>query len=142
MGLRGPKRELDSRRGAAEFGPGAQAVQEQLPAPDELTAAEARLFQRLVAENTAAGVSVRLVDRHQYAELCRLMIQLEATREDVRLALAVSRRISDLRAELGMGPRARYRAGQPDVEPRPVTPSPVAQVLALAKARRDVTPSF
>jgi hypothetical protein len=140
MGLRGPKRELDSRRGAAEFGPRAQVVQEQLPTPDDLTAAEARLFRQLVAENRAAGVSIRAIDGHQYVELARLMVQLDELRADVRLALAVSRRISDLRSELGMGPRARYRAGQPDVEPRPVEPSPVARILALAKARRDVTP--
>jgi len=135
MGLRGPRRALDSRRGSVEFGQGAAIVQEAIEPPAGLNRQEARLFRQLVAENVAAGVAVRLVDRHQYRELSRLMIQLEATQEDVRLALAVSRRISDLRAELGMGPRARYRAGQADVQTAPKAPSKVQKILALAKAR-------
>lgn len=135
MGLRGPRRALDSRRGSLEFGQGAAIVQEAIEPPAGLSRQEARLFRVLVLENTAAGVSVRGVDRHQYAELCRLMVQLGTLQDDVRLALAISRRISDLRAELGIGPRARYRAGQPDVQPAPKAPSKVQQILALAKAR-------
>lgn len=135
MGLRGPRRALDSRRGSLEFGQGAAIVQEAIEPPAGLSRQEARLFRQLVAENMAAGVSVRLVDRHQYAELCRLMGQLSTLQQDVRLALAVSRRISDIRAELGMGPRARYRAGQPDVQPAPKEPSKLQRVLAMAKAR-------
>jgi len=135
MGLRGPQRKLDSTRGIAQFGPGAAVVQDPIRTPPGLTRPEKRLFEELVAGNRAAGVSIRGIDAALYLELARLMLALEEAAGDVRLQLAIGRRLSELRSELNLGPRNRARAGQPDVAPAPKPLSPVQKIIALARSR-------
>ena len=135
MGLRGPQRKLDSTRGIAQFGPGASVAQDPIRTPPELTRPEKRLFEELVAGNRAAGVSIRGIDGPLYLELARLMLALEEAAGDVRLQLAIGRRLSELRSELNLGPRNRARSGQTDIQPALQPQSPIGRVLALAKAR-------
>lgn len=136
MGFRGPQRKLDSTRGITQFGPGASVVQDPIRTPPGLTRPEKRLFEQLVAGNRAAGVSIRGIDGPLYLELARLMLALEEAAGDVRLQLAIGRRLSELRSELNLGPRNRARSGQPDVAPTAKPVSQVQRILELARTRQ------
>lgn len=136
MGARGPLRRLDSRRGAAEYGTGARHIQDELTPPPGMPAPVRKIFTQLVDANRAAGVPMRQVDAAIYADLADAMIRRDAAREDMRLWLALSRRVADLRGELLIGPSARARAGVKDVtgEGKPLTR--IQQIIELARSRQ------
>ena len=126
MGLRGPQPKIENAK-PVEF------VQEDIVPPPGLTAKERKVFERLVAENRAAGVSIRQVDSSQYADLATATVRRDSAADD-RLWLALTRQMDELRGHLLMGPRARGRAGLRDVAKAPVK-SKLSQVLELAKRK-------
>ena len=136
MGARGPLRRLDSRRGAAEYGTGARPIQDELAPPPGMPAPVRKIFTQLVDATRRAGVPMRQVDAAIYADLADAMIRRDAAGEDMRLWLALSRRVADLRGELLIGPSARSRAGVKDAtgEGKPLTR--IQQIIELARSRQ------
>jgi hypothetical protein len=125
MGLRGPAPKPENKR------PEYHVFQEDIAPPPGTPAKTRKLFERLVAENRAANVSIRQVDAQLYADLADLMLRRDSTDDD-QLFLAYGRQISNIRALLCIGPRNRVRAGVPaKVEKK--TESPALRILALAK---------
>jgi len=115
MPFTGPHRRPDSRRGLKENGgviP--EPIQEDITPPAWCKSDRLKLFQKLVAENRAAGVAIRQVDADQYAELADAMIE-RRNESDGRTKLAWGRQIDELRSQLNIGPRNRQRAGIKDV---------------------------
>lgn len=135
MGLRGPQPRPDSTRSLmASGGVVVEPIQEDVRPPSWLAKPARRLFARLVDQNRRAGVSIRVVDAEQYADLAEAMIRhQEAT--DNREWLAIGRRIDELRSQLNIGPRNRARAGVRDTR-KPAEKSLTAKVLELAKAKQ------
>jgi len=134
MGLRGLQRQPDSRRGAIENGgviP--DPIQEDITAPSWCKGPTLRQFQKLVAENRAAGVAIRQVDADQYAELADAMLQRQKE-EDGRTKLAWGRQIDELRSQLNIGPRNRQRAGIKDTK-KASAMSPALAFIARAQSK-------
>ena len=127
MGLRGPAPRPENMKAPYEL------IQEDIAPPPGTPAKVRKVFERLVAENRAANVSIRQVDAQLYADLATLLLKRESTDDD-RLYLAIGRQISDLRAQLAIGPKNRWRAGVPaKIEAK--TQSTIGRVLELAKKR-------
>lgn len=125
MGLRGPAPRPENVK------PPYEVVQEDITPPPGTPAKVRKIFERLVAENRASNVSIRQIDAGLYADLATLLVKRESV-EDDRTYLAIGRQISDLRAQLAMGPKNRLRAGVPSkVEKK--TETPALRILALAK---------
>lgn len=134
MGLRGFQRQPDSRRGAIENGGVVpDPIQEDITAPAWCKGSTRRQFDKLVAENRAAGVAIRQVDADQYAELADAMIQRQ-NETDGRTKLAWGRQIDELRSQLNIGPRNRQRAGIKDTK-KPAAMSPALAFIARAQAK-------
>ena len=133
MGLRGVQRQPDSQRGRAENGgiiP--EPIQEQIAPPAWCKADRLKLFQKLVADNRAAGVAIRQVDADQYAELADAMIE-RRNESDGRTKLAWGRQIDELRSQLNIGPRNRQRAGIKDTK----KPAGLSKTLAIIQRAKQ-----
>lgn len=119
MGQRGPLRQPDSRRGLIETGgKTADPIQEEIICPDWVKGKARREFSRLVEQNRAAGVAIRLVDADQYAELADAIVARQEEK-DPRIKISWSRQISELRSQLNIGPRNRRRVGIRDEKEKP-----------------------
>lgn len=127
MGLRGPAPKPEKQR------PEYHLFQEAISPPPGTGVKVRKIFERLVAENRAANVSIRQVDAQLYADLATLLLKRDSTDDD-RHYLALQRQINDIRSLLCMGPRNRVRAGVPaKIEAK--TQSTIGRVLELAKKR-------
>ena len=137
MGARGFQPRPDSKRGTVENGgiiP--EPIQEAITPPAWCKADRLKLFQKLVAENRAAGVAIRQVDADQYAELADAMIE-RRNETDGRTKLAWGRQIDELRSQLNIGPRNRQRAGIKDTR-KPTAINPTLAIIARAKQRGNM----
>lgn len=133
MGARGVQRRPDSQRGLAENGGSpVEPIQEDISAPSWCKTDRLKLFQKLVAENRAAGVAIRQVDADQYAELADAMIE-RRNEADGRTKLAWGRQIDELRSQLNIGPRNRQRAGIKDTR----KPTVISKTLALIERAKQ-----
>ena len=133
MGARGFQTKPDSRRGAIENGGVTpEPIQEQITPPSWCKADRLKLFQKLVADNRAAGVAIRQVDADQYAELADAMIE-RRNESDGRTKLAWGRQIDELRSQLNIGPRNRQRAGIKDTK----KPSGLSKTLAIIQRAKQ-----
>ena len=132
MCARGFQPRPDSRRGTVENGgiiP--EPIQEAIIPPAWCKSDRLKLFQKIVAENRAAGVAIRQVDADQYAELADAMIE-RRNEADGRTKLAWGRQIDELRSQLNIGPRNRQRAGIKDTR-KPTALSPTLALIERAK---------
>ena len=137
MGARGFQPRPDSKRGTVENGgiiP--EPIQEAIAPPAWCKSDRLKLFQKLVAENRAAGVAMRQVDADQYAELADAMIE-RRNETDGRTKLAWGRQIDELRSQLNIGPRNRQRAGIKDTR-KPTAVNPTLAIIARAKQRGNM----
>ena len=134
MGARGFQPRPDSKRGTvANGGIIPEPIQEDITPPAWCKSERLKLFQKLVAENRAAGVAIRQVDADQYAELADAMIE-RRNESDGRTKLAWGRQIDELRSQLNIGPRNRQRAGIRDT----VQHKGISKTLAIIeRARRQ-----
>ena len=120
----------DSTRGlAANGGEMPTMIQEILACPSWLKGKEKVEFEKLVAENRAAGVSMRAVDAELYAELAVTQIQFRAER-DGNERRAFLRCMSQLRKDLNIGAGNRVRVGIKDHEKKAAAPK-VAGLLRM-----------
>jgi hypothetical protein len=132
MGARGFQPRPDSKRGTvANGGVIPEPIQEDITPPTWCKSDRLKLFQKLVAENRAAGVAIRQVDADQYAELADAMIE-RRNETDGRTKLAWGRQIDELRSQLNIGPRNRQRAGIKDTR-KPTALSPTLALIERAK---------
>lgn len=137
MGARGFQPRPDSKRGTvANGGVIPEPIQEQITPPVWCKSDRLKLFQKLVAENRAAGVAIRQVDNDQYAELADAMIE-RRNETDGRTKLAWGRQIDELRSQLNIGPRNRQRAGIKDTR-KPTAVNPTLAIIARAKQRGNM----
>jgi hypothetical protein len=137
MGARGFQPRPDSKRGTvANGGVIPEPIQEDITPPTWCKSDRLKLFQKLVAENRAAGVAIRQVDADQYAELADAMIE-RRNETDGRTKLAWGRQIDELRSQLNIGPRNRQRAGIKDTR-RPTAINPTLAIIARAKQRGNM----
>jgi ribosome-associated translation inhibitor RaiA len=131
MAQRGLQRKPDSRRGlVANGGVIPEPIQEEITAPAGLPDHVLRLFDRLVRQNRAAGVSIRQVDADLYADLAGCMIRAADAADDMFLKLG--KQINELRSQLNMGPRNRQRAGIKDTK-KPEAKSAQLAIIDRAK---------
>ena len=137
MGARGFQPRPDSKRGTvANGGIIPEPIQEDITPPTWCKSDRLKLFQKLVAENRAAGVAIRQVDADQYAELADAMIE-RRNETDGRTKLAWGRQIDELRSQLNIGPRNRQRAGIKDTR-KPTAVNPMLAIIARAKQRGNM----
>jgi len=137
MGARGFQPRPDSKRGTvANGGIIPEPIQEDITPPTWCKSDRLKLFQKLVAENRAAGVAIRQVDADQYAELADAMIE-RRNETDGRTKLAWGRQIDELRSQLNIGPRNRQRAGIKDTR-KPTAVNPTLAIIARAKQRGNM----
>lgn len=137
MGARGFQPRPDSKRGTvANGGVIPEPIQEDITPPVWCKSDRLKLFQKLVAENRAAGVAIRQVDNDQYAELADAMIE-RRNETDGRTKLAWGRQIDELRSQLNIGPRNRQRAGIKDTR-KPTAVNPTLAIIARAKQRGNM----
>jgi hypothetical protein len=137
MGARGFQPRPDSKRGiVANGGVIPEPIQEDVTPPTWCKSDRLKLFQKLVAENRAAGVAIRQVDADQYAELADAMIE-RRNETDGRTKLAWGRQIDELRSQLNIGPRNRQRAGIKDTR-KPTAINPTLAIIARAKQRGNM----
>jgi hypothetical protein len=137
MGARGFQPRPDSKRGiVANGGVIPEPIQEDVTPPTWCKSDRLKLFQKLVAENRAAGVAIRQVDADQYAELADAMIE-RRNETDGRTKLAWGRQIDELRSQLNIGPRNRQRAGIKDTR-KPTAINPPLAIIARAKQRGNM----
>jgi len=111
MGLRGPTRSPDSRRGAreAETSP-VTVIQQSLEAPAWLTPVEKVSFAALVDEAKSAGLSVLRVDAHAYAMVTRLRLCAQAE-VDGNAVARIMRTLLPWEMAVGLNAMARVRLG-------------------------------
>jgi hypothetical protein len=137
MGARGFQPRPDSKRGTvANGGVIPEPIQEDITPPVWCKSDRLKLFQKVVAENRAAGVAIRQVDADQYAELADAMIE-RRNETDGRTKLAWGRQIDELRSQLNIGPRNRQRAGIKDTR-KPTAVNPTLAIIARAKQRGNM----
>jgi hypothetical protein len=111
MGLRGPIRDPESRRGAAEGLTVLPVHDHRQPTPPSyLSAKEKSLFATLVDEASRASLSPLLVDAHLYAKIARMELMLEKE-QDVDRFLKVMRTLLACYQSAGMTEVARRRLG-------------------------------
>lgn len=126
MGMRGPIRDPESRRGTSE-GLSVLPVADQRPpaAPRYLSAKEKKIFSELVDDAMRASLAPLLVDAHLYAKIARMEVMLEKEKDADRF-LRVMRTLLACYQSAGMTEVARRRLG---IRPEKKKSSMVAGII-------------
>lgn len=131
MGLRGPVRDPNSRRGVRyDDAPASDPATSErpLPPPALVKTAEARqLFEEYVDRAIASGVTVRVTDDMAFALAVQYTLDYQKAKDAAERA-RIGRDLMKILDDIGATPKARLRM---NIKPKAAAPSKTAQILAL-----------